>query len=90
MAGGSFLFVGRKGDVKPCGYFDLSVGNIREKPLDKIYNESQELISMRNSDNLEGKCGICPFRRMCGGCRARSYAVTGNYLAGDDSCNYYF
>ncbi len=88
MAGGGFLFVSRKGDVKPCGYFELSVGNIREKSLENIYNSSPVLVAMRNSDSLEGKCGECPFKRMCGGCRARSYAITGNYLASDDSCTY--
>lgn len=88
MAGSGFIFVSRKGDVKPCGYFELSVGNIREKPLDIIYNESTILASLREPQNLEGKCGICPFKRMCGGCRARTYAVTGNYLSGDESCNY--
>lgn len=90
MAGGGFLFVSRKGEVKPCGYFDLSVGSIREKPLDEIYNESPTLVSLRNSDKLEGKCGSCPFKLMCGGCRARTYANTGNLLGEDSSCEYRF
>ncbi len=86
MAGSGFVFVSYKGEVKPCGYFSLVVGNIREKPLDKIYVESPILEDMRTPEKLEGICDGCRYNRICGGCRARSYAETGNYMAGDTLC----
>lgn len=86
MAGNGFVFVSYKGDVKPCGYFDLMVGNIRETPLDKIYTQNEILKNMRTPEKLEGICKDCNYNKICGGCRARSYAVTGNYMAGDTTC----
>jgi radical SAM protein with 4Fe4S-binding SPASM domain len=88
MAGSGFVFVSWRGEVKPCGYFDLVVGNIREKPLDEIYLNSQELKEMRSPEKFSGICGQCRFNRLCGGCRARAYAVNGSYLASDPNCNY--
>ncbi len=88
MAGSGFVFVSYKGDVKPCGYFDLIVGNIREKSLDQIYLQSKELKDMRTPEKFSGVCGKCRFNRICGGCRARAFAVNGSYLASDPNCNY--
>jgi radical SAM protein with 4Fe4S-binding SPASM domain len=73
--------------VKPCGYFDMIVGNVREKPLDKIYMESPELATMRDSEQLKGVCKSCQFNQTCGGCRARAYAVHGDYMAEDPNCD---
>lgn len=88
MAGSGFVFVSWKGDVKPCGYFDLVVGNVREKPLSEIYRHSEELRDMRTPEKFSGICGVCRFNKVCGGCRARAYAVNGSYLASDPNCNY--
>ncbi len=88
MAGNGFVFVSWRGDVKPCGYFDLVVGNIRKMPLSRIYRESAELRDMRTPEKFSGICGRCRFNRVCGGCRARAYAVTGSFLASDPNCNY--
>lgn len=88
MAGSGFAFVSYRGEVKPCGYFDLIVGNIREQPLDKIYQQSQELKAMRTPEKLEGVCGNCRFNKACGGCRARAYAVNGSFLAEDPNCDF--
>lgn len=85
LAGKSFVFVSRKGDVYPCGYFPLLVGNIREKNFIEIWENSAELRALREQ-NLKGKCGRCSFSRSCGGCRARAYAKTGDYLGPDPSC----
>ncbi len=87
MAGMGFAFVSYKGDVKPCGYFDLVVGNIREKSFDEIYQHSPELIEMRNPEKLTGSCGNCKFNVACGGCRARAYAVNGSFMAEDPNCD---
>ena len=88
MAGRGFSFVSYKGDVKPCGYFDLVVGNIRETPFDKIYSESHALRDMSTPEKLDGVCGKCRFKTECGGCRARAYAVHKSFLAEDPNCKY--
>lgn len=88
MAGNGFIFVSWKGEVKPCGYFDLVVGNVREQPLANIYKESQILKDMREQTRLNGSCGICRFKTVCGGCRARAYAVNGDYMSTDPNCKF--
>ena len=88
MAGNGFVFVSWCGEVKPCGYFDLVVGNIRNRSLKDIYLGSRELKDMRTPDRLEGICGICRFNKICGGCRARAHAVHGSYMATDPNCKF--
>lgn len=85
LAGKSFVFVSRKGDVYPCGYFPLRAGNIREKNFIEIWENAPELCALRERA-LKGKCGRCSFARICGGCRARAYAKTGDFLGPDPAC----
>ena len=85
LAGRGFVFVSRKGEVYPCGYLPLRVGSIREKNFIEIWENSPELQALREG-RLKGKCGRCEFSRSCGGCRARAYALTGDYLQSDPSC----
>jgi radical SAM protein with 4Fe4S-binding SPASM domain len=85
LAGKNFVFVSRRGDVYPCGYFPLLAGNIRDRNFVEIWENSPELLALRER-KLVGKCGRCSFTRVCGGCRARAYASTGNYLETDPSC----
>ncbi|MCK9439939.1 MAG: radical SAM protein [Methanothrix sp.] len=85
LAGKSFVFVSRKGDVYPCGYFPLRVGNIREKNFIEIWENATELKALR-ARILKGKCGRCNFSGICGGCRARAYAETGDFLGPDPAC----
>jgi radical SAM protein with 4Fe4S-binding SPASM domain len=85
LAGKSFVFVSRKGDVYPCGYFPLRVGNIREKNFIEIWENAVELRALRERA-LNGKCGLCSFSGICGGCRARAYAATGDFLGPDPAC----
>jgi len=85
LAGRSFVFVSRNGDVYPCGYFPLRVGNIREKNFIEIWENSAELQALR-ARNLKGKCGRCDYTSICGGCRARAYAETGDFLESDPAC----
>ncbi len=85
LAGKSFVFVSRNGDVYPCGYLPLRVGNVREKNFIEIWENSPELRALRER-RLKGKCGQCEFTQACGGCRARAYAGTGDYLGSDPSC----
>jgi len=85
LAGRGFVFVSRKGEVYPCGYLPLRVGSVREKNFIEIWENSPELQALREG-RLKGKCGRCEFSRSCGGCRARAYALTGDYLQSDPSC----
>ncbi len=85
LAGKNFVFVSRKGDVYPCGYFPLRVGNIREKNFIEIWENAPELRALRERA-LKGKCGRCSFSGTCGGCRARAYAETGDFLGQDPAC----
>lgn len=86
--GKGFCFVSHIGDVYPSGFLQLSAGNVREQSLSSIYRESELFRTLRNSSLLKGACGKCEFREVCGGSRARAYAVTGDYLASDPSCPY--
>ena len=85
LAGRGFVFVSRKGEVYPCGYLPLRVGSVREKNFIEIWENSPELQALREV-RLKGKCSRCDFSRSCGGCRARAYALTGDYLQSDPSC----
>ncbi len=86
LAGTGFVFVSHVGDVQPCGYFDMKLGNIREKPLSRIWRESPVLDDLRHPERLKGKCGACEYKAVCGGCRARALAVKGDYLAEEPNC----
>lgn len=88
MAGRGFLFISATGEVKPCGYFDLVVGRVGEQPLASLWAESPVLGKLRKPETLEGRCGICMYAALCGGCRARAYAATGNFLSEDPVCLY--
>lgn len=86
LAGRSFAFVSRRGEVYPCGYLPLSVGSIREKNFIEIWKSSPVLLALRER-KLKGRCGACDYSGICGGCRARAYAKTGDFLGPDPLCN---
>lgn len=87
--GNGVIFVSHKGEVYPAGFLPAPfLGNVREKPLSGIYRTSPLLLELRDMDRVTGKCGCCEFRWICGGSRARAYAVTGNYLAEEPLCVY--
>ena len=88
LAGQSFCFIGHTGDVQPCGYLDISVGNVRETDLRTLWNEAALFQQLRDPSAYHGKCGICEYRRVCGGCRARAYAATGDPLDPEPLCAY--
>jgi len=88
LAGLGVLFVAHQGDVFPCGYLPVNCGNVLNQPLSDIWYNSKDLARMRDSSGLEGKCGICGYRQICGGCRGRAYAATGNYMAEEPFCAY--
>jgi AdoMet-dependent heme synthase len=83
-----FVFVSHLGEVMPSGFLPISGGNIRRQSLLDIYQNSPLFISLRDTAALKGKCGVCEFREVCGGSRARAYAVTGDALAEEPYCVY--
>jgi radical SAM protein with 4Fe4S-binding SPASM domain len=86
--GNGFLFISHRGDIYPSGFLPLSAGNVRTHDLVDVYRNSLLFRDLRDTDKLEGKCGVCEYRTVCGGSRARAYATTGNYLASDPYCSY--
>ena len=88
LAGTGVCFVSHKGEVFPCGYLPLLAGNVRERPLQEIWERSEVFSALRDPELLQGKCGRCEFKRICGGCRARAYGMTGNYLDEEPFCVY--
>jgi radical SAM protein with 4Fe4S-binding SPASM domain len=86
--GKGFVFISHKGEVFPSGFLPLSAGSIREQKLAEIYRESPLFRDLRDTSKLEGKCGSCEFKEICGGSRARAYALTGNPNAEEPCCSY--
>ena len=88
LAGISFCFVSHRGMVRGCGYLDVDAGNIRDKSFKKIWMESSLFHELRDLSNIKGKCGACEYKNSCGGCRARAYESTGDYLEAEPYCIY--
>ncbi|UCH36258.1 MAG: radical SAM protein [Armatimonadota bacterium] len=88
LAGRAFCFISSRGDVCPCGYLPLPAGSVRVTPLARIWRDSAVLRALRDDDMIEGKCGRCEFKRICGGCRARAFAHTGDFMAEEPLCAY--
>ncbi len=87
-AGKGHLFVSCTGDVYPSGFLPRTAGNIRQTGLATLYRDSPLFRELRTPNLLRGRCGVCEFRTICGGSRARAYAMTGDYLAEDPCCVY--
>ncbi|MEN6333032.1 MAG: radical SAM protein, partial [Phycisphaerales bacterium] len=90
MGGRGFGFISYRGDVQTCGFLDISAGNLVDCGYDfaKVWDGSTFLNEIRDLPAYKGKCGRCAYVRVCGGCRARAYAMTGDYLAEDPICWY--
>jgi radical SAM protein with 4Fe4S-binding SPASM domain len=86
IAGDSFAFVSHTGEMYPSGFLPESAGNVRERSPAAIYRDSALFQMLRDREKLEGKCGACPFKHVCGGSRSRAYAYTGNPMAADPLC----
>ena len=86
--GSGFVFISHTGEVYPSGFLPVSAGNIRKQELADIYRNAPLFQELRDPSQLKGKCGICEFRAVCGGSRARAYGVTGDYLESDPACAY--
>ncbi|CAN5471756.1 TIGR04053 family radical SAM/SPASM domain-containing protein [soil metagenome] len=86
--GVGMLFVSHRGEVFPSGFLPLSVGNVRLGSLAAMYRESPLFRALREVGPTEGKCAVCPFIRVCGGSRARAYAMEGRIDGSDPACAY--
>jgi radical SAM protein with 4Fe4S-binding SPASM domain len=84
--GKGFVFISHLGEVFPSGFLPVSAGNVRNQSLADLYRHSPLFVALRDSSNLKGKCGICEFREVCGGSRARAYALTGDPFAEEPCC----
>ncbi len=90
MGGQSFAFISHQGKVQICGFLDLECGDVRAENFnfEKIWNTSEIFLALRDTKSYHGRCGYCEFGKVCGGCRARAFAITGDYLDEEPFCTY--
>ncbi len=88
LAGQSICFISHKGQVFPCGYLPVEAGNIHKERFKDIWENSETFKRLRNQDELKGKCGICEYKKVCEGCRARAFYEKGDYMEEEPYCIY--
>ena len=88
LGGSGFCFISHRGQVQPCGFLNTHCGNVTETSFVDIWKNAPVFQNLRNPDLLKGKCGKCSYRKVCGGCRARAFEATGDYLAEEPLCSY--
>lgn len=86
--GKGFVFVSHLGQVFPSGFLPISAGNVRRESLGRLYRDSPLFKALRDARRLKGKCGECEFREVCGGSRARAFALTNDVFAEEPLCSY--
>lgn len=86
--GKGFVFISHTGEVFPSGFLPVSAGNVRSESLVKLYRGSPLFQALRDERNLQGKCGRCEYKHICGGSRSRAYALTGDIFAEEPCCSY--
>jgi radical SAM protein with 4Fe4S-binding SPASM domain len=80
IAGLYYCRIYPNGDVTPCPYLPIKLGNVREKSFKDIWFNSEVFNALRNPNLLKGKCGVCEYRSLCGGCRARAYGLSNDFI----------
>ncbi len=88
LGGIGFCFVSHVGDVQPCGYLEIRSGNVREKGLREIWEDSPVFRQLRDFSAYKGRCGRCEYIRVCGGCRARALDQEGDFMAEEPLCTH--
>ncbi len=88
LGGTGFCFISHTGIVQPCGFLDLDCGDVTSTPFASIWNSSPVFLALRDFDSLKGKCGRCEYKKVCGGCRARAYEASGDFMAEEPLCTY--
>ncbi len=89
---GKFMSIAENGDAIPCSYNDAyRIANIKNKPIKEIWEEMQNssfFAKVKDKKNLKGKCGVCEYKELCGGCRSAALFYTGDILGSDPRCAY--
>jgi radical SAM protein with 4Fe4S-binding SPASM domain len=88
LAGSGIGFISHRGEVFPCGYLPVKAGDARQESFASIWESAAIFAELRDPNRLEGKCGACEYRMICGGCRARAFGQSGHYLGEEPFCNY--
>lgn len=88
LGGVGFCFISHQGIVQPCGFLHLECGDVTQTSFSEIWFQSEKFHALRDYAGLGGKCGKCEYRNVCGGCRARAYEATGDFLAEEPLCSY--
>ncbi|MBF0467607.1 MAG: heme b synthase [Desulfamplus sp.] len=88
LAGTGFCFISHIGEVQTCGFLDVKCGDITKSTFKDVWQGSEVFKNLRDFNSLDGKCGICEYRKVCGGCRARAYESKENYMAEEPLCTY--
>ena len=88
LAGTSFCFISYDGIVQPCGYLELNCGDLKENSFGSVWDGSEIFNQLRNFSSYKGKCGRCEYMKFCGGCRARAFEATGDFLEEEPLCLY--
>jgi heme b synthase len=86
LGGIGFCFISHRGEVQPCGYLELPSGKVREKGIREIWEKSPVFKKLRDFSGYKGRCGQCEYIRVCGGCRARAFEKTGDFLSEEPLC----
>lgn len=86
--GKGFIFVNYRGEVFPSRYLPMAAGNLTAEPLEELFRESSLFVSLRDTSRLKGKCAACRVRHLCGGSRARAYAMSGDLFAEEPCCSH--
>jgi AdoMet-dependent heme synthase len=90
--GGNYVSITENGDYRSCGFHEgYRLGNVKDKKLTTVWDELQrsELhLKLRDKSNIKGRCGVCEYREICGGCRTRAEYYTGDLFESDPACNY--
>jgi len=86
--GKGVMFVGHTGEIYPAGFLPLKCGQFPQDSVVDVYQNHPTFLALRDPDGFKGRCGVCEYRHVCGGSRARAYAVTGDPLATEPDCVY--
>lgn len=88
LAGQLISLLDVDGNLLPCSYFPMAAGNIRRQSFKDIWENSKLFKDLRDFKAYKGKCGVCEYVSVCGGCRARAYAMTGDYMEAEPFCSH--
>lgn len=86
LAGTGFCFISHTGKVQGCGYLDVEAGDLRTNSFHDIWISSRVFQTLRDFSKIKGKCGMCEYKEICGGCRARAFEATGDYMESEPYC----